>query len=140
MPRFDGPHYVPERDDVRLTGQIERVFLLMRDRKWRTLEQIASETGDPHASISAQLRHLRKRRFGGYTVRVNNLGGGLFEYQLDDPAPEEPAEEPDLSTLDGRVLLALNELRNAQTRTQRQQVLVRALLREHDYPRPPDPE
>ena len=58
--RFDGPDYVPKRDDVRLSGQIKRVYELLLDGRWRTLQEIADATGDPHASISAQLRHLRK--------------------------------------------------------------------------------
>jgi hypothetical protein len=58
----------------------------MRDARWRTLEEIAQMTGDPAASISAQLRHLRKPRFGGYTVNRRVRGDrarGLFEYQVE---------------------------------------------------------
>jgi len=82
---FNGSDYVDERDGKRLTGQIERVFNCMKDSRWRTLNEIHCETGDPHASISAQLRHLRKKRFGGFTVNKRNRfrdGTGLFEYQL----------------------------------------------------------
>jgi hypothetical protein len=81
--RFDGADYVPSRDDVRLTGQLERVFNLIADGKWRTLRQIAEGTGDPEASVSAQLRHLRKPRFGSHTVNRRHLERGLYEYQLD---------------------------------------------------------
>ncbi len=35
---------------------------------WVTLEELAGKTKFPPASISAQLRHLRKARFGGWTV------------------------------------------------------------------------
>lgn len=83
--RFDGSDYVPALDDVRLTGQILRVFDAMQDGKWRTLGEIESVTGDGQASISAQLRHLRKVRFGGHTVNKRPRGErshGLFEYQL----------------------------------------------------------
>jgi len=80
--RFDGPEYSPARDQVRLSGQIERVFNLMRDGKWRSLPDIAQRTGDPEASISAQLRHLRKARFGGHTVNRRHVANGLFQYQL----------------------------------------------------------
>jgi hypothetical protein len=82
---FDGSDYVPELDDRRLTGQILRIFDLMRDGEWRTLSDIESATGDPQSSISAQLRHLRKERFGGHTVNKRRQGdrsNGLFEYQL----------------------------------------------------------
>jgi len=54
----------------------------MRDGNWRTLPQIHAATGEPEASISAQLRHLRKERFGGHTVNRRHIENGLFEYQL----------------------------------------------------------
>lgn len=81
--RFDGSDYVPARDDERLTGQILRVFECMKDRKWRSLSDISIQTGDPESSISAQLRHLRKQRFGGHAVNKRYMGNGLFEYQLE---------------------------------------------------------
>ena len=80
--RFNGSDYDPDRDDERLTGQILRVLECMKDGKWRTLDAIASITADPPASISAQLRHLRKPRFGGHTVNKDYLGEGLWAYQL----------------------------------------------------------
>lgn len=80
--RFNGADYVPERDDERLSGQIHRVWNVMVDGKWRTLKNISSLTGDPEASISAQLRHLRKPRFGQHTVERRYLGNGLYEYRL----------------------------------------------------------
>ncbi len=85
IPHFDGPAYDPEYDHARLTGQILRVWDLMRDGQWRTLQEIADRTGDPHASISAQLRHLRKRRFGEHTVERRARGArsaGLYEYRV----------------------------------------------------------
>ena len=82
---FNGPVYEPEYDKVRLTGQIQRVFALMTDGRWRTLSEIEEVTGDPAASISAQLRHLRKDKFGSHTVEKRPRGNrkdGLWEYQL----------------------------------------------------------
>lgn len=82
---FTGPDYSPKNDDERLTGQLKRIFDLMKDGNWRTLSEISEITGDPQASISAQLRHLRKVRFGCHTVLKRNRGGrehGLFEYRL----------------------------------------------------------
>ncbi len=35
---------------------------------WMTLEELAKKTKYPQASISAQLRHLRKRKHGGFVV------------------------------------------------------------------------
>lgn len=83
--RFNGPVYNPAVDNKRLTGQLLRVYGCMKDARWRTLDEIAAATGDPHASISAQLRHLRKERFGSHTVNKRARGErehGLFEYQL----------------------------------------------------------
>lgn len=80
--RFDGKAYVPARDDIRLTGQLRRIYALMKDGKWRSLRQIAEATGDPESSASAQLRHLRKERFGAHTIERRYVAGGLFEYRL----------------------------------------------------------
>ena len=83
--KFNGPVYEARFDYERLRGQMLRVFNLMRDGRWRTLTEIEHGTGDPAASISAQLRHLRKPRFGSHTVEKRPRGErihGLFEYQL----------------------------------------------------------
>lgn len=82
---FDGDTYVAEHDLARLTGQILRIYDAMRDGVYRTLPEIEALTGDGQASISAQLRNLRKTRFGGHTVNKRARGErsrGLFEYQL----------------------------------------------------------
>jgi hypothetical protein len=81
--RFDGANYNQTRDDARLTGQILRVWECMSDGRWRTLKDIAQETGDPEASVSAQLRHLRKPRFGGHTVEREYIKDGLYKYKLE---------------------------------------------------------
>ena len=84
-PKFNGPVYIPEKDWDRLTNQHARIRTLMSDGRWRTLHEISESTGDPAASISAQLRHLRKERFGGFVVEKRARGArenGLFEYKL----------------------------------------------------------
>lgn len=94
---FNGSDYDHDFDHARLTGQIKRVFDCMSDRAWRTLAEIEALTGDPPASISAQLRHLRKRRFGSYSVLKRPRGErerGLWEYQLG--APESAQGELEL--------------------------------------------
>ena len=80
--RFNGSDYQPVRDDIRLTGQLLRVWNVVSDKQWRTLDEIASATGDPQASISAQLRHLRKDRFGAHTVEKLHMGSGLYKYRV----------------------------------------------------------
>lgn len=82
---FDGPCYNRELDCARLTGQLLRVYNHMKNGKWQTLDEIADATGDPAASISAQLRHLRKSKFGSHQVdkrRRGEPGNGLWEYKL----------------------------------------------------------
>jgi hypothetical protein len=59
---------------------------------WLTLDELAKLTHYPPASISAQLRHLRKPEHGGYVVRKRQraLGkvlrgedfGTVWEYQI----------------------------------------------------------
>lgn len=70
---------------------------------WLTLEELAKLTHYPPASISAQLRHLRKPEFGGYAMQKRQrkpgrvLGGEDFgivwEYQLDRGSPKAPRRE-----------------------------------------------
>ena len=92
-PRFDGPDYEPEHDRQRLQGQMGRIYLALHTADsrglWFTLGELRERTGDPEASISAQLRHLRKPRFGGHTIekrRRGEAGNGLWEYRMGDHA------------------------------------------------------
>ena len=86
--RFDGADYTPTRDDPRLTSQYKRIWAFMLDGNWHSLSDIAEDTGDPEASVSAQLRHMRKERFGKHTIEREHEGGGLYYYRL-VPATEE---------------------------------------------------
>lgn len=82
---FDGPAYSRQDDHERLSGQILRIYDLMRDGIWRTLQEIADRTGDGSASVSAQLRNLRKARFGAHCIDKRPRGersSGLWEYRL----------------------------------------------------------
>lgn len=81
--RFNGADYDHARDAGRLSVQMDRVFACIQDGKARTLRQIADATGDPEASVSAQLRHLRKARFGGFTINKEHQGRGLYLYRLE---------------------------------------------------------
>jgi hypothetical protein len=42
--------------------------LAARHEQWMTLEELAGKTKYPPASISVQLRHLRKAEYGGWVV------------------------------------------------------------------------
>jgi len=80
--RFDGADYDPIRDNARLTGQLLRVWNCMCCGTWKTLRQISDETGDPESSVSAQLRHLRKPRFGSYIVEREYVRDGIYKYRV----------------------------------------------------------
>ena len=82
-PHFDGADLIPSRDYDRMKGQILRVFNLIKDGKWRTLEEISNATGDPHASVSTRLRDFRKKRFGGFTINKKYIKNGLYKYSMD---------------------------------------------------------
>jgi hypothetical protein len=87
--RFEGPAD-NAKDFDRLCNQLERIHDLMIDGAWRTLAEIEGITGDPQASISAQLRHLRKHRYGAHDVdkrrreypRRGRLDSGTWEYSV----------------------------------------------------------
>lgn len=81
---FAGPEYDPARDDDRLTQQMGRVFAVLSDGAWRPVERIAELTGDPICSVSAQIRHLRKRRFGSWIIDCGSPGPAHF-YRMRNP-------------------------------------------------------
>ena len=81
--RFEGPAD-NARDCDRLCIQIDHIYELMSDGEWRTLAEIEETTGYPQASISAQLRHLRKLRFGGHVVdKRRRNDGNQWDYAVD---------------------------------------------------------
>lgn len=79
---FDGPTYDPALDEVRLKGQIQDVFEFMSDHMWWSVEAIATSTHHPAASVSAQIRHLRKAKHGAWEIDRLRYDGGLFRYRL----------------------------------------------------------
>jgi hypothetical protein len=83
--KFTGPEFVPEHDQIRLTGQIDRIRAFMLDGLWHTYEEVARATKSPATSVSSQLRNLRMAENGGYSVERRNRGirgNGLFEYRM----------------------------------------------------------
>lgn len=77
-----GDTFEAARDESRLNRQMRDVWRIVRDEEWHTLPEIADLTGHPEASISARLRDLRKRRFGGHTVERTFVGAGLWAYRF----------------------------------------------------------
>lgn len=82
---FSGATFDAEQDTSRLATQLDEIFQVMCDGVWRTLDEIEAATSHPPASISAQLRNLRKERFGNYVVDRRVRGErsrGLYEYRI----------------------------------------------------------
>lgn len=95
-PDFDGAGYERRLDHARLTKQIADVYRVLRGGGWLTLAEIAAKAGCGEASASAQLRNLRKPRFGGHTIERKRrcvYGGvpGVWVYRL--AVPEQAREE-----------------------------------------------
>lgn len=80
---FSGATYEPEHDERRLTHQMERVRRCI-ETGWWTVPEIAEVTGDPHPSISAQIRNLRKPPlfFEAPRRRRGGRAKDLWEYTL----------------------------------------------------------
>lgn len=79
---FDGDDYVEARDRSRLQTQLDVIRDYMRGAGPKTLERISKDTGFPSASVSAQLRNLRKEAHGGHIVTRKYIGGGIYTYTL----------------------------------------------------------
>lgn len=79
-----GPAYDKQRDGPRLNRQHERIrdWMLSRN-EWKTLAEIRQALDYPESSISAQLRHLRKKEFGSHQVwKRRRRGKGTWEYRI----------------------------------------------------------
>ena len=82
---FDGSDYDDKFDYNRLSGQMLKIWEVMKGGEWFTLQELKDVTNAPEASISAQLRNFRKDKFGGHAVDKRRRGdrkSGLFEYKL----------------------------------------------------------
>jgi len=103
---FDGETYVSERDKKRLLQQIDRIRKFMVSPSgWKTLGEIEKNTGEPQASISAQLRNLRKKNFGAWVLekRIRN-GSNTWEYRLRCPGYQSAYVQEKKSNKLNRVL------------------------------------
>ena len=90
-----------DHDDPTQLGRIRELMLEAAGRgAWLTLTEIAEPTEFGEASVSAQLRHLRKARHGRYRVekrrrRFSESEGGrmipLWEYQVSLPSEILPS-------------------------------------------------
>ena len=82
-----GPAYDEKVDGKRIKGQQDAIREFMVDSPWYTLQEISQKLGYPEASVSAQLRHLRKTAFGGFNVDKRRRGNA-WEYRVTKPAEE----------------------------------------------------
>tara|TARA_R110002167_G_scaffold282191_1_gene487457 strand:+ start:372 stop:665 length:294 start_codon:yes stop_codon:yes gene_type:complete len=89
-PDFDGDDYVADRDNARLTNQIDKVRMYMENAGYLTVKQIAADLKQPEPSVSAQIRNLRKDRFGARTVNREYRGNGCYAFKLE---PKEDAND-----------------------------------------------
>jgi len=97
---FGGAAYEPKLDRARLSLQIERVRLYLLRGEWKTLremkaalEAIYAPAHFPEASLSAQLRNLRKEPYRLRVERrrrdgVHGPGAGIWEYRLSGSEPQ----------------------------------------------------
>jgi hypothetical protein len=80
---FDGPFYEPEKDQVRLSTQMERVKAFMLDKEWHILQELVDRCGPgTMTAMSARVRDLRKPRHGSYKVETQRVEGGLYRYRV----------------------------------------------------------
>ena len=75
------------QDDVpRIFTQFDELLNIMLYRGWFTLSQLHDLTGIPEASISAQIRHMKKPQFGSYIVNKRRMpNSAIWEYQCLPP-------------------------------------------------------
>jgi hypothetical protein len=88
-----GPDFNERIDGARVRQQMWEVrSWMLKQTTWKTLHEISGTLNYPEASVSAQLRHLRKESFGGYQVLKRRRDGkGTWEYRVLRPG-ELPLE------------------------------------------------
>ncbi len=91
--RFYGDDYDDQRDGRRLGAQLQRVYDVMKDGRWRSHQEIVETLmwgGKPRekeASIARQVRYLKDIP-GCYVLRRYE-GDGLYRYSLHTPQEQE---------------------------------------------------
>ena len=90
---FQGDDYVRARDGKRLGEQLQRVYDVMKDGRWRSHQEIVEilmwggKPREKEASIARQVRYLRD--LPGHCVLRRFEGGGLYRYSLSTPDEQE---------------------------------------------------
>jgi hypothetical protein len=81
---FHGETYEAGKDYTRLRNLADRVFDVMSDGQWHTIDGVQKLTGGSHGGTAARIRDLRKEKFGAHIVERRRVAGhnGLHEYRL----------------------------------------------------------
>lgn len=105
-----GPSYDEKIDGERIGKQIETIRDYMLKSSWKTLNEIAKKTGYPETSISANLRHLRKREHGAYDVQKERKKElkGTYVYRVRVSEKQEEPEADPKSTVPPRRYVIIN--------------------------------
>lgn len=76
---------VTEKEQKKMSKARLEVFEIMKDGKWRTIDQIqAAGVNAPPQSITIYLRSFREKQYGGYFVNRRKLAGTrVFQYQVE---------------------------------------------------------
>lgn len=91
-----GPAFSPDIDGARLRTKQDKVrdFMLASNSHFQTLDEIRAALEAkfrkrfPTPSLSAFLRHLKKKQFGSHELEKRRRGRfGLWEYRLLPPKP-----------------------------------------------------
>ena len=83
---FQGDDFEPKRDGKRLGAQLQRVFDVMKDGRWRSHPEICAgiwwNTGkrEKESSVARQVRYLRD--IPGCDFERRHDGEGLYRYRL----------------------------------------------------------
>jgi len=87
---FQGTDYIPVRDARRLATQHLRVkqAAIRWPGGWFTMQKLAAVLGEPAGSVERQVRYLRGKRFGAYTVEKRHRSRGTFEYRVHRPSAQ----------------------------------------------------
>lgn len=79
-------HVIARHPD--LLEQKHRIRKIVLKGGWHTLKELSRLTGDSETSISAQLRHMKKPKHGGYVLErkaVHDRSDGLYKYRIMPP-------------------------------------------------------
>ena len=86
---FQGDDYDRTRDAGRLGAQLQRVYDVMKDGRWRSHQEIVEilmwggKPREKEASIARQVRYLKD--IPGCLVLRQFCGNGLYRYSLSTP-------------------------------------------------------